>query len=90
MAQSVRWLGYKLHDRDSFPDRVDIFLFATAPRSTEGHKHFLSNGNRDYFTGVKRPRFEAATHLHLVLRIKAFGAIPPPSYVCMAWLLIKQ
>jgi hypothetical protein len=30
-----------------------------------------------------------ATHLHLVLKLRMHGAIPPFPYFCMAWCLVK-
>jgi len=42
------------------------------------------------FLGVKRPGVKLTTHIHLVLRLKHVELYLHPSYVFMAWCLVKH
>jgi len=43
------------------------------------------------YPGLKRPRLNLPTHLHLVLRLRMYGALRPyRQYIFMAWRLVKR
>jgi hypothetical protein len=71
--------------------RVGIYLFTTASRPalrpTQPPIQWVSG---TLSLGVKRPRCEGTTHLHLVPRLRMHGAIPPlAQYAFKAWCKVQ-
>jgi hypothetical protein len=65
-----------------FPVKAKDFLFSIGASSALGIQRAISSGIK--WLGVK-----LTTHLHLLPRLRIFGAIPPSPIVFIAWCLIK-
>jgi len=92
VTQSVVRLGYGLEERDSVPGRCSIGIFFSSPWRPDrlwgpptlltSYRGFLSRRYSDRIVKL-------ITHLHLMLRSRMRGAVPPlPHYVFMMWCLI--
>jgi hypothetical protein len=94
IAQLVWRLGYVLDDQGLPPGRGwESFCPPSRPDRLWGPPSHLSNGYQGLsLPGGKRGRgVKLTTHLHLVLRSRMRGDIPPlPQYVFMPWCLVKH
>jgi len=92
VAQSVKWLGYGLDDRNSIPARGRDF-FSSSPRLDLlwGPSNCQTNGYWSLIPGVKRSGHEADHSLPSGVDVKnVWSSTATPQYVFMAWCLVKR
>jgi len=67
---------------------LGIFLFIILSKPVIGPLQPLASRYWDSFPGVKQPKCEADHHLHLVPRLRVYGALHPQLlYTFMVWCL---
>jgi hypothetical protein len=86
-------LGYGLDDRGSrvrFPAGAGNFsLHHRVQNGSGAHPAPIQWVPWTLSVGLKRPRREADTHLHLVPRLRMWSYTSTPQHVFMAWYLVK-